>query len=168
MADETGGVFDGLKSFISEFGSTLAETFKANFNTALIVDTIQEVDLGAKEVAKSFGLGAESVLEIKTAMADAVKEVAIYGKTFTDIANLQQRIGESVGRNIIMSTDNYAKLFKTVEATTLALTPISLALSITDCISVLTLYKEIPASFKSLTSLLASWPVTWEVENNFE
>jgi len=117
MADETGGVFDGLKSFISEFGSTLAETFKANFNTALIVDTIQEVDLGAKEVAKSFGLGAESVLEIKTAMADAVKEVAIYGKTFTDIANLQQRIGESVGRNIIMSTDNYAKLFATSQVT---------------------------------------------------
>jgi hypothetical protein len=117
MADETGGVFDGLKSFISEFGSTLAETFKANFNTTLIVDTIQEVDLGAKEVAKSFGLGAESVLEIKTAMADAVKEVAIYGKTFTDIANLQQRIGESVGRNIIMSTDNYAKLFATSQVT---------------------------------------------------
>lgn len=117
MADETGGIFDGLKNFMSEFGSTLAETFKSNFNTALIIDTIQEVDLGAKEVAKSFGLGAESVLEIKTAMADAVKEVAIYGKTFKDIAELQERIGESVGRNIIMSTDNYSKLFSTAQVT---------------------------------------------------
>jgi uridine phosphorylase len=95
----------------------LAETFKTNFNTALIIDTIQEVDLGAKEVAKSFGLGAESVLEIKTAMADAVKEVAIYGKTFKDIADLQEKIGESVGRNIIMSTDNYSKLFSTSQVT---------------------------------------------------
>ena len=117
MADDTGGVFDGLKSFISEFGSTLAETFKTNFNTALIIDTIQEVDLGAKEVAKSFGLGAESVLEIKSAMADAVKEVAIYGKTFKDIAELQEKIGESVGRNIIMSTDNYSKLFGMAQVT---------------------------------------------------
>ena len=117
MADETGGILDGLKNFMSEFGSTLVETFKSNFNTAFIIETIQEVDLGAKEVAKSFGLGAESVLEIKKAMADAVKEVAIYGKTFTDIAELQERIGESVGRNIIMSTDNYSKLFSTLQVT---------------------------------------------------
>jgi len=117
MADETGGILDGLKNFMSEFGSTLVETFKSNFNTAFIIETIQEVDLGAKEVAKSFGLGAESVLEIKKAMADAVKEVAIYGKTFTHIAELQERIGESVGRNIIMSTDNYSKLFSTLQVT---------------------------------------------------
>jgi len=117
MADETGGILDGLKNFMSEFGSTLVETFKSNFNTAFIIETIQEVDLGAKEVAKSFGLGAESVLEIKKAMADAVKEVAIYGKTFEDIAELQERIGESVGRNIIMSTDNYSKLFSTLQVT---------------------------------------------------
>ena len=117
MADETGGILDGLKNFMSEFGSTLVETFKSNFNTAFIIETIQEVDLGAKEVAKSFGLGAESVLEIKKAMADAVKEVAIYGKTFEHIAELQERIGESVGRNIIMSTDNYSKLFSTLQVT---------------------------------------------------
>jgi len=117
MADETGGILDGLKNFMSEFGSTLVETFKSNFNTAFIIETIQEVDLGAKKVAKSFGLGAESVLEIKKAMADAVKEVAIYGKTFEHIAELQERIGESVGRNIIMSTDNYSKLFSTLQVT---------------------------------------------------
>jgi hypothetical protein len=111
MADETGNPFDGLKGFLEEFGATIAQTLKANFNMAFIVDTIQEVDLGAKEVAKSFGVGAESVLEIKMAMADAVKDVAVFGKTFQDIALLQERIGESTGVNVIMASENYAKLF---------------------------------------------------------
>jgi hypothetical protein len=109
MAD--GNPLDGLKGFLEEFGATLAQTLKANLDMAFIVDTIQEVDLGAKEVAKSFGLGAEAIGSLKVNMADAVKDVAVFGKTFQHIAELQEKIGESTGLNIIMASENYSKLF---------------------------------------------------------
>ena len=109
MAD--GNPLDGLKGFLEEFGATLAQTLKANLDMAFIVDTINEVDLKAKEVAKSFGLGAEAIGSLKVNMADAVKDVAVFGKTFKDIALLQESIGKSTGVNIIMASENYAKLF---------------------------------------------------------
>jgi hypothetical protein len=111
MGEENSGMLDGIKQTFAKFGAEIWGSFSANFDMGNVIDAIEEVDIAATTLAKEFGQGRENVMTMKVAMADAVKESALFGKDIKEISELQKGIAESIGRNIILSTESYPKLF---------------------------------------------------------
>jgi hypothetical protein len=111
MADDKSGILDSVKETFSKFGAEVWGSFSANFSMDNVIDAIQEVDVAATSLAKEFGQGRENVMAMKVAMADAVSESALLGKGMTEISALQGKIAEGIGRNTILSSESYPKLF---------------------------------------------------------
>jgi hypothetical protein len=111
MADDNSGILDGIKETFAKFGAEIWGSFSANFSMDNVIDAIEDVDIAATTLAKEFGQGRENVMAMKVAMADAVKESALFGRDIKEISELQKGIAEGIGRNIILSTDSYPKLF---------------------------------------------------------
>lgn len=100
IRSKLGGIFD---KFSSEF--------KLNFDTGEIYKKIVDVDEGARDVIKTFGTGAQNIKAIKDGLTDAVTEVNLLGGGFQDIVNIQVGVSEALGRNVVLTSDAYEKLF---------------------------------------------------------
>jgi hypothetical protein len=103
----SGDLFDSIKGLVDEMKSSLERAI----SPIEISKTIEEVDNGAVRIAKSFGQGRENVLGLSQAMAGAVREVTLLGGGFQDIVDIQDKIGIALGRNLVLSTDSYEKLY---------------------------------------------------------
>jgi len=110
MAD-SGGTINDIKSYTSNLLSEFKTAFMSNFNVDEIKKQIKEVDEAASIVTKQFGQGREQIVAIKAAMADAVTSVTALGGGFSDIAEIQRNISDSLGRNVIASTESYEKIY---------------------------------------------------------
>lgn len=103
----SGDLFDSIKGLVDEMKSSLERAI----SPIEIAKTIEEVDNGAVRIAKSFGQGRENVLGLSQAMAGAVREVTLLGGGFQDIVDIQDNIGIALGRNLVLATDSYEKLY---------------------------------------------------------
>jgi hypothetical protein len=80
-------------------------------------DVLLYVDRAAMDISKSFGLGRENATQLKIAMADAYVEIAKMGGTYKDIAAIQGKVSQDLGRNVILQSDTIEKLFAAQEVT---------------------------------------------------
>lgn len=102
-----------LNAMLSKVGGAL----QSNFDAKEIAKTVLELDNAAIAVAKSFGQGRENVLGIKQAMADAVISVTRLGGGLSDIQKIQTDVAGTLGRNLVLSSDSFEKLYATSKVT---------------------------------------------------
>lgn len=107
MADIIKSVEETIKNAFAEYGNALA----TNVSGKAIYEIMVDLDNKAHDIAKSFGQGAEAISGLKTAMANAVTSVELLGGSFANIAEIQKGVGESLGRNVLLNTEAYEKLF---------------------------------------------------------
>lgn len=119
MAGEQGG-----EDFLSRLNSSLNDALEkikgavvSNFDPKIIAETVLEMDDAAVRVAKSFGQGRENIMGIKQGMADAVLSVTRLGGSLTDIEKIQTGVAKTLGRNLVLSSESYEKLYATTEVT---------------------------------------------------
>jgi len=105
--DMLGGVKSSLDGFLQKVGDAI----KSNFDIKAIATVVKEVDDAAVGIAKSFGQGRENLLGIKQAMTDAVIGVTKLGGGFEDIARMQKGVAETLGRNVVLVSESYEKLY---------------------------------------------------------
>lgn len=103
----TGKIKEGFQDIMSQ----MTEKLQMNINAGAIADIIIDVDEKAAAIAKSFGQGREQIYNIKVGLTDAVVEVAKLGGKFEDIVNIQESVGKDLGRNIVLASSEYSKLY---------------------------------------------------------
>lgn len=116
--NNTEGGFDPIAKLTESFNSfavKVGESLASNLSAVEIAKTVLEVDDAAVGIAKSFGQGRENVLEMSKAMAGAVREVTLLGGNFQKIAEIQETVGAGLGRNLILTTESYEKLYAASE-----------------------------------------------------
>ena len=115
MAEETGSTdpLGALNESINAVISKLGSAIKSNFDAKEIAKTVVELDNSAVNIAKSFGQGRENVQAIKEAMADAYISVVKLGGSLADIEKIQTGVAGELGRNLILSSESYEKLYAT-------------------------------------------------------
>ena len=107
MADIVKQVNDSIKAAFAEYGNAL----KSNISPDAIMKIMNDLDVKAHEVNKSFAIGRDNIMGLKAAMADAVTSVQLLGGEFKDVADIQKGVAESLNRNIILNKDAYAQLY---------------------------------------------------------
>jgi len=100
-----------IKGVISDFATEIGDALATNINHDRMLEKLFEVDDAAKAIAKSFGTGTDNIVNLKMSMTNAVTEVTKLGGNFEKIAQIQQTVGESVGRNVVIASEAYAKLY---------------------------------------------------------
>ena len=108
---------EGIKGYTKSVLDEIEKAFLTNFDVDAIKDKIAEVEEAATEVTKVFGQGKEQITALKAAMAEAVTSVTLLGGGFSDIVNLQTKISETLGTNLILNSQSYEKLYATTEVT---------------------------------------------------
>jgi hypothetical protein len=116
MGDEDKKFENVFKAF-GTYAETVGKAFATNFMATEIDKTIKQYETSAVNVLKTFGTGRDRIVELKASMADAVTSVKLLGGEFTDVANIAEGIGKSLNRNMILTSDSYAKLFATTQVT---------------------------------------------------
>ena len=119
MAEETGSSnpLDALNNSVNALLSGIGKAVASNGLATEIAKAVVELDNSAVGIAKSFGLGRESVQGIKEAMADAYISVVKLGGGLSDIAEIQEKVGVTLGRSFVLSSDSYEKLYATTKVT---------------------------------------------------
>lgn len=107
MADITKTINDAIKSAFTEYKDALLTNVSGDAIYKIMVD----LDEKAHDIAKSFGQGAEAISGLKTAMSAAVTSVELLGGSFANIAEIQKGVGEALGRNVLLNSQAYEKLF---------------------------------------------------------
>jgi hypothetical protein len=111
MADITKTIEEAIKNGIAKYGEALA----TNVSGKAIYEIMEQLDIKAHDVAKAFGQGQEAISGLKAAMADAVTSVEQLGGTFQKVVDIQIAVGETLGRNVLLNSDAYSKLFAAEE-----------------------------------------------------
>lgn len=114
----------GGEDFLSRLNSSFDAALKkvgnallANFDPKEIAKTVLDMDDAAVRVAKSFGQGRENIVGIKQAMADAVISVTRLGGNLGEIEKIQTAVSSSLGRNLIVASESYEKLYAATQVT---------------------------------------------------
>jgi len=120
MEDLGDELIEQIRSKLGGIFDKFSKEFKLNFDTGEIYNKIVEVDKGAREVIKTFDTGAQNIKAIKDGLTDAVTEVNLLGGGFQDIVNIQVGVSEALGRNVVLTSDAYEKLFSATEVSGLS------------------------------------------------
>jgi len=110
--EETGGLGDLAK----KMGTELADAFVDNFNPSKIMDALKEVDKGAASVLGTFGASRDAVAAIRQNIANAIPDVTALGGNLDSIVLMQQSVSESLGRNMIVSSDAFKEMYAASKA----------------------------------------------------
>jgi hypothetical protein len=111
MANIAKVVEETIKKTILEYKDALA----TNVSGEAIFKIMKDLDEGAHNVAKSFGQGREAIAGLKNAMGEAITSVELLGGEFANIVEIQKEVGITLGRNILLNSEAYAKLFAAQE-----------------------------------------------------
>jgi hypothetical protein len=111
MANIAKVIEETIKKTILEYKDALA----TNVSGDAMYKIMKDLDEGAHNVAKSFGQGREAIAGLKVAMGEAVTSVELLGGEFANIVEIQKEVGNTLGRNILLNSDAYAKLFAAQE-----------------------------------------------------
>lgn len=106
-------------------GTTISEQIKdalknitASYTDAeKIKDVYYEIEESASNIAKSFGQGREQITAIKSAMAEATDKIYLLGGKWQDVVDIQQTAATTLGRNVILASGSYEKLYETAKVT---------------------------------------------------
>jgi hypothetical protein len=110
MASEfADGLFSGAEDFFKMFGDKLKQTVSESFSSVTTITT--EVDEMARGIATSFGQGTENLMNVKIAMTDAFDSVVKLGGGMKEIGQIQEEVAKGIGKNVILSSESYEKLF---------------------------------------------------------
>ena len=82
-----------------------------------VINKLKEVDKGAHDVVKTFGLSDKMVLSLKSSLTGAVSEVERLGGAFSDVVKIQQSIGTSLGRGVVLTSDAFDDLYAATQVT---------------------------------------------------
>jgi hypothetical protein len=108
---------DTKKTFVDPLINA-AETIRAsNLEADKIKETLYEIDESASNVAKSFGQGREQITAISAAMAQAADKIYLLGGNWSEVVAIQQTAATTLGRNVILASDSYEKLYETTKVT---------------------------------------------------
>lgn len=110
----TDGVGDATKQItdgITDIGKRIALAFTNAIDPTVINNAINEVDKGASELIVKFGQGRDQILNLKASMTDAVIEVTRLGGGFDDILRIQKSVSDTLGRNLVISSEAYKDLY---------------------------------------------------------
>jgi len=97
-------------------GKELGKAFTDNFNPAVILETLKQVDDGAAKVLGTFGASREAVAAIRQNLANAIPDVTELGGGFQDIVKIQQSVSTTLGKNLVLSTDAFKDMYATMKA----------------------------------------------------
>ena len=111
MANILKTVEETIKNSFAEYGNALL----TNVSGKAIFEIMKDLDDKAHSVAKAFGQGREAIEGLKSAMGEAVTSVELLGGTFANIAEIQKEVGVTLGRNVLLNSEAYAKLFAAQE-----------------------------------------------------
>ena len=106
-----------IRDVFVDLGKEIAGAIATNFEVEPIKRKLVEVDKATMDITKSFGLGRDNIVELKGAMTAAVTEVTLLGGKFSDIVAIQTSVGEALGRNMIMASESYEKIFAMEQVT---------------------------------------------------
>ena len=110
--EETGGIGD----MAGKMGKELGKAFTDNFNPAVILDTLRQVDDGAAKVLGTFGASREAVAAIRQNLANAIPDVTELGGGFQNIVEIQQSVSATLGKNLVLSTEAFKDMYATMKA----------------------------------------------------
>jgi hypothetical protein len=119
MADEDdkgGGIKDFVKAF-GKYGNQIVDAFLTNFKAKDIETVVKQMDVAASSVVTQFGATRDRIVDIKSAMGDAITSVTVLGGGFSDIQTIQTEIAETLNRNLIVTSESYDKLYATTKVT---------------------------------------------------
>lgn len=102
----------------------LMKSISSNLNPAEVLKQLGGIDEKAFNIAKTFGVGKESVLGLKNAMAAARDGVVLLGGDMDTIVKTQQEAAAATGRNITLNADAQKELFAANKVTGLAVSSI--------------------------------------------
>ena len=105
---------EGLDS-LKKVGDSIVKNIDLSIDS--ILDKMIQVDDAARNLSKQFGLGNESIQAMKVGLTNAVVEVTKLGGSFENIVTMQTEIAGTLGRNVILSSDLYGKLYAASEVT---------------------------------------------------
>ena len=108
---------DAKKTFVDPLvnaAKTIADSYT---NLTLIRETLYEIDESASQVAKSFGQGREEITSIKAAMSQAADKIYLLGGNWAEVVAIQKEAATTLGRNVILASDSYEKLYETTKVT---------------------------------------------------
>ena len=116
--NEPGGDFlSKVQGALEQSVGKITDALATNLRAGDIAAVIQEIDDKATTIVKSFGQGRENIVNLKAAMADAASEVERMGGSFDDIVEIQKKVAESLGRNLILTSSSYKDIYATAEVT---------------------------------------------------
>lgn len=103
-----------LEKVLSDFTTRFQDSLT---NTDKIIDQLLDVDTKASGIAKSFGVGRDNIQSINAGLTEAITKVSLLGGSFNDVARIQQEVSETLGRNVISTSDTVEKLYETFRVT---------------------------------------------------
>ena len=110
--EDKGGIMDSMGKAGAEFG----KSFTDNFNPAVILQSLKDVDKGAADVLGTFGASREAIAAIRQNIANAIPDVTALGGEFNDIVQIQKDVSEALGKNLVLSTDAFKDMYAAAEA----------------------------------------------------
>lgn len=117
MAKKTDSTIADIKGYTQSLMDELKKAFLTNFDVTAIREKLEEVEKGATDVAHIFGQGREQITGIKAAMAEAVTSVTLLGGEFSNIVDIQTKISQTLGTNLILNSQSYEKIYATTKVT---------------------------------------------------
>jgi hypothetical protein len=110
--EDKGGLLQGLK----EAGIKLADAFISNIDPNQIKQALKEVDMGAADVLKTFGASRDAIAAIRQNLANAIPDVTALGGDLSEVVSMQQQISESLGKNVVISSDAFKDMYAASKA----------------------------------------------------
>jgi len=105
--DDNDGIIGSFKQTIKELG----DAFYTNLDQKKIKNILHQIDTAASEVMRTMGVSDKNLIAIKASMGDAATSVAILGGKFSDIVDIQNKAATTLGRNLILTSESYSKLY---------------------------------------------------------
>lgn len=105
--DDNDGIIGSFKQTIKELG----DAFYTNLDQKNIKNILHQIDTAASEVMRTMGVSDKNLIAIKASMGDAATSVAILGGKFSDIVDIQNKAATTLGRNLILTSESYSKLY---------------------------------------------------------
>ena len=120
LKDSTKGLYEKITKVaetVDKIAGGVGTALKSNFDFKTVSDAIQDVDVEAHKLINIFGQGKEHILAIKANLVDSIPAVTKLGGGFAEIVSMQESIAKSLGRNLIVNSNIYEKLYATTKVT---------------------------------------------------
>jgi hypothetical protein len=96
---------------------SLGDALESNFSVAAVGKVVAELDAGASQLLKQFGLGQQMAQTLSATMADAVSSVRVLGGDIKDVIETQRDASKELGRNVVLSAEVNKDLYATMKVT---------------------------------------------------